>query len=433
MADKTALPAAEAQTIEVPRSLQTSTLKAGGGVRGIVPQNVDEAWRIATIITASGMAPKSYNIKNSEKTDVNAVMVGIMHGMEVGLTPMAALQSIAVINGMPTIWGDGALGLVRASGLLESFEEGIDGEGDNRVAWCETKRVGEAQAYRSTFSVEQAKKAGLWGNPAKANTWGKYEERMLQMRTRSFRLRDGFADILRGMHVREEVMDMTPGQDGTYEVVEVRPSAAQSLPPKPRREEPQTIASEEVEQDTTGKGYNELYDFVGDTLGTYDDPADWVKFFIEGCELHITSAELDQYKENNETVLKSFKGSMEFHACTLALQDRWDILNPQPEESQGEAATEPVKEPAKATKKARAANPPLVMLEMQGDMPKWGIYRNDFRAALIAWLDSGGALKPMLTANKVQLDAMQEADPNTFMDLQDDITAAVEVSSEKLL
>ena len=42
-----------------------------------------------------------------------------------GFTPMAALQSIAVVNGMPTIYGDGMLALVRASGLLEDIIETI--------------------------------------------------------------------------------------------------------------------------------------------------------------------------------------------------------------------------------------------------------------------------------------------------------------------
>ena len=47
-------------------------------------------------------------------------MIAIMHGLEVGLSPLSALQRIAVINGRPTIWGDGALALVKASGLCEA-------------------------------------------------------------------------------------------------------------------------------------------------------------------------------------------------------------------------------------------------------------------------------------------------------------------------
>jgi hypothetical protein len=173
------------------------TLQAGGSVKAIVPQDFDGAWRIATAVTKAGMAPKG--LDTPEKA-----MVAIMHGMEVGLTPMAALQSIAVVNGRPTIWGDGAIGLVRGSGKCEWIKERIDGEGDAMVAVCEVKRKGEADAIKATFSVADAKKAALWG---KAGPWQQYPKRMLVMRARAFALRDGFADVLRGLGIAEEVQD----------------------------------------------------------------------------------------------------------------------------------------------------------------------------------------------------------------------------------
>lgn len=37
-----------------------------------------------------------------------ACIIAILRGMEVGLTPLFALQRLAVIGGRPTIWGDGA-------------------------------------------------------------------------------------------------------------------------------------------------------------------------------------------------------------------------------------------------------------------------------------------------------------------------------------
>lgn len=132
------------------------SLQSGGAVRAIVPQDFEGAWRIATAVAKAGMAPKG--LETPEKA-----MVAIMHGMEVGMTPMAALQSIAVVNGRPTIWGDGAIGLVRGSGKCEWIKERIDGDGDNMVAVCEVKRKGEVDPIRATFSVADAKKASLWG------------------------------------------------------------------------------------------------------------------------------------------------------------------------------------------------------------------------------------------------------------------------------
>lgn len=180
-------------------------LRAGGSLTAIVPQSIEEAYRMASAVVAAGMAPKS--LDTAEKA-----MVAIMHGMEVGLTPMAAMQSIAVVNGFPTIWGDGALGLVRGSGLCEGVKEWIDGDGDQMVAVCEVRRRGEADPIRRTFSVADARKAGLW---SKAGPWQNYPKRMLQMRARSLALRDGFADILRGLRIREEVEDYQPMRDVT--------------------------------------------------------------------------------------------------------------------------------------------------------------------------------------------------------------------------
>ena len=172
-------------------------LAAGAKVSAIVPTSFDETYRIAQAIVASGMAPRGLN--TPEKA-----MVAIMHGMEVGMTPMVSLQSIAVINGNPAIWGDGAIGLVRGSGHLEWIEETQTGQGDSLTAKCLVKRKGEAKPIEGLFSVAQAKKAGLWG---KQGPWTQYPERMLKMRARAFALRDGFADILRGLSIREEVED----------------------------------------------------------------------------------------------------------------------------------------------------------------------------------------------------------------------------------
>ena len=172
-------------------------LHSGGQVMAIVPQSMEEAYRLANAIVRAGMAPKDIN--TAEKA-----MVAIMQGMEVGLKPMQALQRIAVVNGRPTIWGDGAIGLVRGSGLCDYINERIEGEGDKRVAICEAKRKGETHPTTRRFSVDDAKKAGLWN---KTGPWSQYPERMLQMRARAFALRDLFADVLGGMYIHEEAVD----------------------------------------------------------------------------------------------------------------------------------------------------------------------------------------------------------------------------------
>lgn len=172
----------------------------GGKSAAFVPQSLDEMWRISQVMANSGMTPKAYG------NDPNRAMVGIMAGAEVGLTPFAALQSIAVIGNNPSLWGDGALAVVMASGLLEDIEETDDGE----TATCRLVRKGRKSEIVRTFSMEDARKAGLAG---KSGPWTQYPARMRQMRARAFALRDGFADVLKGLQIAEEVRDFTPIED----------------------------------------------------------------------------------------------------------------------------------------------------------------------------------------------------------------------------
>lgn len=94
---------------------------------------------------------------------------------------------------MPSPWN-------RASISSQAFTEADDGG----TAVCRVKRRGESEEVR-TFSMDDAKVAGLLG---KSGPWTQYPKRMRQMRARAFALRDVFPDVLRGMPIAEEVMDI---------------------------------------------------------------------------------------------------------------------------------------------------------------------------------------------------------------------------------
>jgi len=201
---------------------------SGGAVRAIVPQSMEDAYRLAKAICVAGMAPKG--LDTPEKC-----MVAIMHGMEIGLPPMTALQRIAVVNGRPTIWGDGAMSLVRASGICEFVRERIEGQGDDRVAVCEAKRRHEIEPIIRSFSVVDAKRAGLWG---KSGPWQQFPDRMLQMRARAFALRDGFADVLGGLYLKEEIEDERAGVARDFTPSIPRPPAPPAIESRPAPIEP---------------------------------------------------------------------------------------------------------------------------------------------------------------------------------------------------
>jgi hypothetical protein len=164
------------------------------GSFSLSPQSLDEALRFADMLAASDMIPKEFQRKPGN------ILVAMQWGAEVGLKPLQALQNIAVINGRPSLWGDAVIALARNSPACEYVLEEEDGD----TAICRVKRRGEPEQVR-TFSFADAKTAGLAG---KAGPWTQYPKRMRQMRARAFALRDVFPDVLKGLPVAEELMDM---------------------------------------------------------------------------------------------------------------------------------------------------------------------------------------------------------------------------------
>lgn len=275
-------------------------LQAGGTVRAIVPQTFEEAWRIANAVCVAGMAPKGLSTPEQ-------ATIAIMHGLEVGMPPMMALQSIAVINGRPTVWGDGALALCLASPLCQGIKETIEGTGENRAAVCTVVRKGqEPKVVR--FSMADAKKAKLL---AKQGPWQDYPDRMLQMRARAWALRDAFADVLRGLGIAEEVRDVasetpptpptppkpTPSQPVKAAPMPPRPpkppvKAPEPPPPPPPEPEPEVVDDETGEVLTPSELLSELDDALGtardvvqinDIWNDYDIQT-WLESVPEGRE-----------------------------------------------------------------------------------------------------------------------------------------------------
>lgn len=211
-------------------------LKTGGKILGIVPQTIEEVFRIASAMAKSGLAP--YGMQTPEQ-----LTVAILHGLEIGLPPMQAIQRIAVVNGRPTLWGDAIPALLLSRGFR--IKERIEGTHDARSAVCEVTRP-DGQIFEGIFGVSDAKRAGLWQTEERIkkkdkngqwyekkndSPWFRYPDRMLQMRARGLAARDGAADVLSGLYLREELdehmKDITPKADAK----EVVQAGARVLPP----------------------------------------------------------------------------------------------------------------------------------------------------------------------------------------------------------
>ena len=161
------------------------------------PTSFEQALKFCEYISKSELVPLPFRGKPAD------IFSAIQYGAEIGLGPMQSLRSIVVINGRPTLWGDTLLAKVQQHPDYEWHDES---ESTEVCGVCIIKRKG-APAFRSAFSIEDAKRAGLWG---KAGPWTQYPARMLKLRARGFALRDKFADAIGTVPMTEEVLDITP-------------------------------------------------------------------------------------------------------------------------------------------------------------------------------------------------------------------------------
>lgn len=175
----------------------------------LTPKTLEEAMKYSEMLARSSIVPKNYQGKAGD------ILVAVQMGHELGLKPIQSLQNIAVINGKPCIYGDACMALVKIhpefEDITEHFDEAL------QAAICKIKRRGQT-VHTSMFTIEDAKKAGLWN---RQGPWTQYPRRMLQMRARGFALRDAFPDALQGLILAEEAHDHpkeveTIGESKTY-------------------------------------------------------------------------------------------------------------------------------------------------------------------------------------------------------------------------
>jgi len=260
--------------------------------QGFAPTTLGEAMDFSHMLAKSQMVPKQYQGKPED------IMVAVQWGYEIGLQPMQALQNISVINGKPSVYGDAAMALVQASPVCEGVDESIEGEGTpNPVAVCIARRKGRNPVI-VRFSVEDAKRAGLWG---KQGPWQAYPKRMLQMRARGFALRDAFPDVLKGLITVEEAQDY-PDEAKPRPIKDVTPMPANPLdviaPPSLPEPEPEPVEAVTVDEYVPDLDESDLQNVPAESAepAAELDVIDGVPIMVPGkAEPHAVFASLDDW------------------------------------------------------------------------------------------------------------------------------------------
>lgn len=158
------------------------------------PRSFEGAWEMAQIVAKSRLAP---SIQTPE-----AAFVVMALGADMGMSLSQSLRGIQVIDGKASPTADCLVACVLNSGKAEYFTE-IETTPDHST-W-ETRRKGESKPRRSTFTMEDARLAGL---VRPGSGWAKFPQRMLKARAKAFLVRDVYPDLTLGLYTPEELQDV---------------------------------------------------------------------------------------------------------------------------------------------------------------------------------------------------------------------------------
>jgi hypothetical protein len=168
------------------------------------------------MLAASGLLPKIY-----QRQPAN-VLFALEYGETLGITTMAAIMGIHVIEGRPCA----SSGLI--SGLVQRAGHRLRVSGNDQSATCTINRANDPEfTFTFTWTIERAKQAKLTGK----QVWQNYPAAMLQARAITECARAACQDVLYGLgYTPEELgadaLDYAPGEITVVsEIVPDQPAA----------------------------------------------------------------------------------------------------------------------------------------------------------------------------------------------------------------
>lgn len=156
----------------------------------VLANNINAKLQVCDLILKSGLCPS--HIKTREQ-----VFGILVYGEEIGFSPMQSLQSIAMIQGKPTVDVNGLQAkITQAGGLIEEIE--------HTDQLCKLKMTRGKQSRFFDFTMEDARLMGLAGK----DNWKRMPKDMLYARAVSRGARRMFADVIKGLYGKEEMLDV---------------------------------------------------------------------------------------------------------------------------------------------------------------------------------------------------------------------------------
>lgn len=184
-------------------------------VRSFIPQTQTEAIELAKVLASGGLVGRGMKPET--------IFTVILLGAELGITPLAALRNINVIDGKPALSADCMAALCMRSAQCKYF---VLVSSDDKRAIYETLRLGYQKPVRLEFTFEQATRAGVTGK----DNWRKYPAAMLRARCITAIARTVYPDIVSGLYNPEELgADGMEGMDAPIEEYDSGPRMVETL------------------------------------------------------------------------------------------------------------------------------------------------------------------------------------------------------------
>lgn len=172
------------------------------------------------IAVAAQMLPNGIRASTPDETAARAFLI-METGSMLGLHPIAALSSVNIIEGKPSMSADLMVSLMRASGhLVRIAESGTVEGGDYQTTVTVIRADDPDNPVSSTWTPHRAARAGLcryaqdpggglWRVTASAKSgsalpWQLYTEALCKARAKSEAARDGGSDVLHGVRYTAE-------------------------------------------------------------------------------------------------------------------------------------------------------------------------------------------------------------------------------------
>ncbi len=194
------------------------------GASGIMIASAQDLKAWSELVHQAGLAPPSLNTTSK-------IAVATQFGLELGFTPMRALQCVHVIHGKTGIEGKTMLAVLRAHPMCKRIRCGTGLLEGQNTGWCMGVRADDDEEFYEYFSQEDAQIAKLWGS---TDTWKKYWKDLLMWKAVSRMANRNFSDVLMGVAIVEDLRsdpiyarnapkDVTPQADEKSDVVEKDP------------------------------------------------------------------------------------------------------------------------------------------------------------------------------------------------------------------